>query len=105
MKQFDLYLNSDKETSKVYPYFIDVQNDLLSNFNSRVVIPLTPITKNDKVYPKKLCPVVTIAGKKYVLLTHQMTNVSINFLNKKESQLANYRNDIVVAIDFLITGI
>ena len=105
MRQFDLYINTDKETSKAYPYFIDVQNDLLSNFNSRVVIPLTPIAKHDKTYPARLCPVVQITNKDYALLTHQMSNVSINFLKKKESQLANYRNEIVAAIDFLITGI
>ena len=105
MKQFDLYINSDKETNKAYPFFIDVQNDLLSNFNSRVVIPLTRITKNDKTYPARLCPVVQITNKNYALLTHQMSNVSINLLKKKEGQLANYRNEIIAAIDFLITGI
>lgn len=105
MKQFDLYVNTDKESSKAYPFFIDVQNDMLSSFNSRVVIPLAPIAKHDKTYPARLCPVVQIAGKEYALLTQQITNVSTNFLKKKESQLANYRNEIIAAIDFLITGI
>ena len=63
MAQFDLYVNTDQNTNKVYPYFIDIQNDLLDSLNSRVVIPLTPLQQSDKSYPKNLCPVVEIEGK------------------------------------------
>ena len=105
MSQFDLYTNTDKNTSKTYPFFIDVQNNLLSSLNSRVVIPLTPVTKNNQPYPDKLCPVLQIAGKKYALLSQQMTSISTSFLKKKEISMAIYRNEMIAAIDFLITGV
>jgi len=105
MSQFDLYINADKETSKTYPYFIDVQNDLLDALNSRLVIPLTPRSRADKPYPDHLCPILRIAGKDFALLTHQMTSIPVSFLKKKEGSLSGFRVEIVSAIDFLITGI
>jgi toxin CcdB len=105
MEQFDVYINTDKDTSKSYPYFVDIQNGLLDSLNSRVVIPLTPANKSDKSYPQNLCPLVKISNKNYALLTHQLTSVSTNFLKKKEGSLSADRDDIVGAIDFLVTGI
>ena len=105
MAQFDLYANTDKDTNRTYPYFVDIQNSLLDTLNSRVVIPLTPVGKSDKRYPGNLCPVVKIRNKNYALLTHQLTSVSASFLKRKDSSLASVRDDIVAAIDFLVTGI
>lgn len=105
MNQFDLYVNTNEDTNKTYPYFVDIQNGLLDTLNSRVVIPLTPISKSDKSYPDNLCPVVKIKNKKFALLTHQLTSVSVSLLKDKESSLASSRDGIVAAIDFLVTGI
>jgi len=105
MEQFDLYVNTDRDTNQIYPYFVDIQTDLLRDLNSRVVIPLTPVQEPDKTYPRNLCPVVEVNNKKFALLTHQLTSVSISFLKRKEISLASNRDDIVAAIDFLVTGI
>ena len=105
MKQFDVYVNTDKDTSKTYPYFIDIQSGLLETLNSRAVIPLTPASKSDKSYPSNLCPIIKIKNKNYALLTHQITSVSTNFLKKNECSMISYRDEIVGAIDFLVTGI
>jgi len=105
MSQFDLYINTDKDTSKTYPYFVDVQNALLDALNSRLVIPLTPVIKIEKPFPENLCPVMIINGKRYALLTHQMTSISTAYLKKKETSLLSFRDEIISAIDFLVTGI
>ncbi len=105
MHQFDVYANTDKDTNKTYPYFVDIQNNLLEILNSRVVIPLTPVSKSDKTFPKNLCPTIKIKNKNFALLTHQLTSVSTSFLKKKEGSLVSSRDDIVGAIDFLVTGI
>lgn len=105
MEQFDVYINTDKGTSKTYPYFVDIQNGLLDTLNSRVVIPLTPANKSEKSYPKNLCPVIKIENKNYALLTHQLTSVATSFLKKKEGSLSSNRDNIIGAIDFLVTGI
>jgi len=105
MSQFDLYVNPDKQTQRTYPYFVDIQNDLLDSLNSRLVIPLTPVSRADKTYPDNLCPVISIAGKPYALLTQQMAAIAGALLKKKAGSLADYRTQIIAAVDFLITGI
>lgn len=105
MKQFDVYVNTDKDTNKTYPYFVDVQSGLLDTLNSRVVIPLTPASKPDKGYPANLCPIIEIKSNNYALLTHQLTSVSTTFLKKNEGSIVPNRDEIIGAIDFLITGI
>jgi len=109
MTQFGLYANTDKNTNQAYPYFVDVQNTLLDGLNSRVVIPIVAFEKSKSarthLYPANLCPIVEIGRKKYVLMTHQMTSVPIQLLKSGEGSLAKYRDEIVAAIDFLVTGI
>jgi toxin CcdB len=105
MAQFDYYANTDKDTNKTYPYIVDVQDALLNELNSRVVIPLTPLFSLEKSYPKNLCPKITIEGKEYSLLTHQMSSISRRALINYEGSVAHNRAEIISAIDFLITGI
>jgi toxin CcdB len=40
MVQFTLYENLSPASRKVYPYFVDIQSELLESLNSRLVIPL-----------------------------------------------------------------
>jgi|TARA_B110000902_G_C14293723_1_gene582224 toxin CcdB len=105
LRQFDVYTNTDKDTNSTYPYFVDIQNDLIDTLNSRVVIPLTPSSKSAKSYPSTLCPIIKIKNQNYSLLTHQLTSVSKNFLKNNQGSLVASRDDIVAAIDFLVTGI
>jgi toxin CcdB len=105
MAQFDYYANTDKDTNNIYPFIVDVQDALVDGLNSRAVIPLTPLSNREKPYPKNLCPEITIDGKGYSLLTHQMASVSTRILSHCEGSLAHIRGDIISAIDFLITGI
>ena len=105
MAQFDYYVNTDKDTHTAYPFMVDVQDALLDGLNSRVVIPLTPLSQLEKPYPKNLCPEITVEGKKYALLTHQMASVSTRVLSHCEGSLAHIRTEIISAIDFLFTGI
>lgn len=105
MNQFDLYVNTDADTNSQYPFFVDIQNGLLDVLNSRVVIPLTPVTKQSKKYPDNLCPVIRINNKNYAVLTHQLTSVSISLLKQKEKSLISDRDVIISALDFLVMGI
>lgn len=109
MKQFNLYANEDKDTNQAYPYFVDVQNNMLDGLKSRLVMPIIPVEKSKtpraNLYPQNLCPVIEIGRKKYVLMTHQITSVSVQMLKNEEGSLLKYRDEIVAAIDFLIMGI
>ncbi len=41
MSQFTVYLNDDDSSNDTYPYFIDIQNSLFDDLNSKLVIPLS----------------------------------------------------------------
>ncbi len=105
MSQFALYKNNDKSTSNAYPYFVDVQNELLDTLNTRLVIPLTPVELLEKKAPSHLCPAIHIDEGDFIILTHQMASVPTKILREKVSELSTFRNEIIAAIDFLITGI
>ncbi len=104
MKQFDLYSNTDSQTKKAYPLFVDIQTGLLDMLNSRVVIPLTK-AKPDKDLPNNICPKLEIDGVNYYLLTHQITTVSRLFLKKNVGTVLLNRIDIINSVDFLVSGI
>jgi len=53
MKQFDLYENVDPDSRETYPYFVDVQTDLLNDLNSRVLIPIA-VVQDAKSFQKSL---------------------------------------------------
>ncbi len=105
MSQFSLYKNENKNTKKTYPYFVNVQSDLLNELNSRVVIPLSPLKTLNNRNAKKLCPVIEVGGERLVLLTHQLTSVPKSILKKEEISIEEYRYEILSAIDLLLTGI
>ena len=105
MEQFTLYKNENKNSKKAYPYFVDVQNDLLSDLNSRIVIPISTQKALNNLNAKRLCPVIEIDGNTFVLLTHQITSVPCSILKKEVTTLEHYRYDILGAIDLLLTGI
>lgn len=104
MNQFDVYENTDKDTKQTYPYFVDIQTDLLEVLNSRVVIPVTK-AKPDRNLPNNICPKVDINDESFYLLTYQITTVSLTFLKKKQGSLSANRTDIINSVDFLFSGI
>lgn len=105
MSQFSVYENKDKTTKKIYPYFLDVQNDLLDELNSRVVIPFSTLGSIKHRDAKKLCPIIKIKDNKFVLLTHQLTTVPESLLTVKVTDAETFRSEIIAAIDLLFTGI
>ncbi len=105
MSQFTLYKNENHNSKKTYPYLVDVQNDFFDELNSRVVIPLSPHDTLNQTNAKKLCPIIVVNEKQYVLLTHQMTSMPKKMLKKKVTSLENLRYEILDAIDFLMTSI
>lgn len=104
--QFDAY-PTPGPAKAFFPYVVDVQADLLSSLDTRLIVPLLPIQAG-KTAPKlltRLNPVVELAGKRYVLLANQIANVAASRLRKPAGNLADQRQAIVEAVDFLITGI
>ena len=105
MAQFSLYRNEDSSSSEIYPYFVDIQSSLLSDLNSRLVIPLSSHEILNNTNAKRLCPVIKVDKGNFILLTHQMTSVPESILKAEVTSLESYRYEILGAIDMLISGI
>jgi toxin CcdB len=105
MSQFTLYKNNDKSTATAYPFFVDVQSELLNTLNTRLVIPLTPFELLENKAPSHLCPTIHVDEGEFVILTHQMASVPSKLLSDPVDDINTLRGEIIAAIDFLITGI
>jgi toxin CcdB len=70
-----------------------------------LVIPLTPLYLLEKNVPSRLCPTIHIEQGDFVVLTQQMASVPVKILAESVTDLSIYRDEIIAAIDFLITGI
>lgn len=100
MAQFDVYTNPNQNTNELIPFVIDIQHDILSNIATRVVVPLV---KDDSIV-NKLNPVFEIDGQKVMMSTSELATIPIEMLGEKLENLSEFRNEIIDAIDFLVTG-
>ena len=105
MNQFTVYENENETTRSIYPYVVDVQNNLLNALNSRLVIPLAPHKSLRETNAEKLCPVFKIEENNFVLVTPQLASIPVNTLTTKVASLEHYQKEINNAIDLIITGI
>ena len=107
MAQFDVYRNSGKY-SKIVPFVVDVQSDILSNFDTRVVIPLQSadfIKHENMDIISRLNPLLTVCDSEVVLAPQQMAAVHVRELGKKVDSLESKRLEIISALDVLTSGI
>lgn len=107
MAQFDVYRNKGKY-AKIVPFVVDVQSDILSNFDSRVVIPLqsADFIRNENIQIiARLNPVFSVCDSEVILATQQIAAVHIRELGNKVDSLASKRLEIVSALGVLTSGI
>jgi toxin CcdB len=105
MAQFSIYKNNG-QNKKAYPYFMDVQSELLSDLNTGLVIPLAcKNTTNSQV--KGLTPSLLIEGEEFVILVNMLTTINKKILKEADivTDATDMRDNILAAIDMLIVGI
>jgi toxin CcdB len=54
---------------------------------------------------KELTPIIEVEGQKLVLVVPQLAGISIKDLGPEVATLVQNRNEIVAALDFLLTGV
>ncbi len=105
MSQYHMYENLNPNSRQTYPYLIDVQTTLLTDLETRVVIPVALKSKFGKGIIKNLNPIITINKKEYVIITQQISGIPSRQLGSSVCDCLSLRQEILSAIDFLITGI
>jgi toxin CcdB len=104
MPQFDVYQNYGR-AKKTYPFVVDVQNELLSEIATRIVVPLALPEHFIGQGMSHLMPEVEYNGAVYLLATPQLASVPVSILRVADGTLVHYRDTIISALDFAITGI
>ena len=104
MPQFTVYRNKNPKSKTEIPYLLDIQNNLLTQLETRVVIPMFHKKTSRMKVLTQLTPEFEIEGKKVILMTPQMAGIALENLGEVVGDLSEHRNEIVGAIDFLVTG-
>jgi toxin CcdB len=105
MAQFSVCRNKNPQTRSAVPLLLDVQNDLLSDLETRMVVPLCPLSAVKGQTLRTLMPILEIEGEHFVMLTPQMAGIPKSEIGPPVGQVDHYRFEIIAAIDFLVTGI
>ena len=84
-------------------YLLDVQTDLLSDLNTRVVVPLLPQLSAPKP-ATKLNPIFDLEDQPVVMVTQFMAAVPTGILKISVGKLDEEFEKITCAIDMLIQG-
>lgn len=105
MSQFDVYANPSKKSREAYPYIIDIQNSLISDITTRIVIPLGKLNHFRNEQMDGLTPLIEYEKEQYILLTPQIASMPSKLLKNPVGSIESLRSEIIAAIDFAITGI
>jgi toxin CcdB len=104
MAQFSVYRNKNARTKATFPLLVDVQSNLLEELQTRVVIPLTKATALTRKPLDQLTPILKFEDDAYVLVTPQLAGMARKELGAPSGTLAEHRDVILGAMDFLLTG-
>lgn len=103
MARFDVYPNPDHHEAEFIPYFLDVQNDRIKGFKTRVLVPLwradmMPCRLND------LNPEFEVKGSLMVMDTPALGAVAMSSLQPSVTNLSAQQLVIQNALDTLFGG-
>jgi toxin CcdB len=105
MSQFTVYQNRNLQTRSAIPFLLDIQNELFNDLETRVVIPLCPVSSIKGRGIRTLMPILDINGEGFVMLTPQLAGIPKSELGAPVLQVDKQRFEIIAAVDFLLTGI
>lgn len=104
MRQFDVLDNPIPRARRAMPFVAILQSDLAETGRDRIVAPLAPKMALPGL-SGRLVPIVTIGDHAYALLVPALTAVPAAELKAVHANLAEYRDRIIAALDYLFLGI
>jgi toxin CcdB len=99
MPRFSVYANPEGPG-----YLLDVQANLLSHLNTRMVVPLLP-KANAPVPAHTLNPIFDIDGAAHVMVTQFMAAVPQKMLLTRALGVEDRAHEVVAALDCLFQGV
>ncbi|MES0828266.1 CcdB family protein [Ruegeria sp. SCP11] len=98
MPKYDVFPNPSGDG-----FLLDVQTDLLSDLNTRVVVPLLPISEAPKP-ATRLNPIFEVQGERVVMVTQFLAAIPLGVLKPQVGNLGDEFDQITIAIDMLLQG-
>ena len=102
MAQFDVHRNHGQHREAI-PYVVTIQSSLFDDYRRRVLIPLVRESYLDAVLVPRFNPIFEIEKTKVVLHTLENVSVDVGKLGAYVSSLAESGQQIVDAINALVT--
>ena len=98
MQKYDVFPNPSGDG-----YLLNVQSDLLSDLNTRVVVPLLPVS-SAPTPAAGLNPTFDINGERFVMVTQFMAAVPSGVLTSSVMNIEAEFDKITAAVDMLMQG-
>ncbi len=101
--QHDLFVNPSRRGGAIYPLLVVLQADIVGG-DGHIVAPLTT-TAIVPVAPRRVLPVVSHEGRDYVVMMRLLGFLPARHIGPMVGSIADYRDDITRALDWLFIGI
>jgi toxin CcdB len=98
-----VFINPSTRGTEGRPYVVVVQADILRESSLRLVIPLV-VEQGTKPLPS-LNPAFDIEGQRVYLQPLEISALPIRALRRYVSNLEEFRDQIISAIDLVLTGV
>jgi toxin CcdB len=102
IRQFDVFRNPEQRASSL-SYVVVLQSDLVSDTRTLMAAPLLEF--REEFRRQQLFPLVRVLGHSLVIVVTQMAPVPRKLLRGPVANVAGERDRIVLALDYLFTGI
>ena len=89
----------------LYPYVVDIQSELLASLSTRMVMPLSITQLSVDKVPRKLCPMISILGQKFMLIPYEAAPLDKKLLRNRSASAKAQASEIVAAMDAVISGV
>ena len=103
--QYDVYPNPSPRMRDVYPYVVEIQSDLLKALATRMVVPLALTQLPPSSVPRRLCPLFQVNNLSLMLVPFEAAPLDKRHLKSKVTSLRERANDIVAALDAVLSGV
>jgi hypothetical protein len=100
MRQFDVLHNPIPRARRALPFVAVLQSDLADTGHDRVVAPLAPYAAMPAL-AGRLIPIVRVAEEEYAVLVPSLTALPVPDLLHVVANLADDRERILAALDYL----
>ena len=104
MTQFEVFANPVARARPSYPFVVMLQADVARHARERAVAPVAPRSAFFAL-AGRLTPIMTIERDEFVLLVTSVTTIPTRNLGRAVGSLADRREDILAAIDYLFFGV